>query len=154
MTTFIAFLAQLKDNGGAGAWPIGISGLITIYVAVIAFINKSDNSITKMDWLFFILAISSIPFWYLTSDPLIAILILTITDLLGFGPTIKKSYYFPFEEKISFFLLFLVRNIISIFALEHYSLTTVLFPGFIAFACFSLILLLLIRRKILNTDES
>lgn len=25
-TTFIAFLAQLADNAGVGAWPIGISG--------------------------------------------------------------------------------------------------------------------------------
>ena len=26
-TTFIVFLAQLADKGGAGAWPIGVSGL-------------------------------------------------------------------------------------------------------------------------------
>ena len=36
-TTFIVFLAQLADKGGAGAWPIGVSGIITIYVALLAY---------------------------------------------------------------------------------------------------------------------
>ena len=35
--TFIVFLAQLSDSAGAGAWPIGISGVITLYVAVLAY---------------------------------------------------------------------------------------------------------------------
>ena len=29
-TTSVVFLAQLEDNGGAGAWPIGVSGIGTI----------------------------------------------------------------------------------------------------------------------------
>jgi hypothetical protein len=29
-TTFVVFLAQLADKGGAGAWPIGVSGIITL----------------------------------------------------------------------------------------------------------------------------
>lgn len=51
-TTFVVFLAQLADGGGAGAWPIGISGLITTYVALLACIKKSDASITRIDWRF------------------------------------------------------------------------------------------------------
>ena len=35
-TTFVVFLAQLADKGGAGAWPIGVSGVITLFVAFIA----------------------------------------------------------------------------------------------------------------------
>jgi hypothetical protein len=35
-TTFIVLLAQMKDGGGAGAWPIGISGAITMYIAFLA----------------------------------------------------------------------------------------------------------------------
>ena len=35
--TFIVFLAQLADKGGVGAWPIGFSGIITIYVAILAY---------------------------------------------------------------------------------------------------------------------
>jgi hypothetical protein len=149
-TTFIVFLAQLADEGGAGAWPIGISGLITLYVAVLAYIKKSDHTITKVDWLFFILAMSSLPIWYITSHPLGAVVILTSVDVLGFGPTFRKAYGQPYEEQLKFYVLMTMRNLISITALEHYSLTTVLFPAVIAGACLIFILMVVVRRRLLG----
>jgi len=149
-TTFIVFLAQLEDGGGVGAWPIGVSGLITIYVAFLAYIKKSDISITKSDWCFFLSALASLPFWYFTSDPLWAVVILTTIDVLGFGPTVRKAYFYPFEENLTFFSIFTVRNAIAIMALEHYSLTTVLFPAVIAGACLVLIVMVAYRRRKLS----
>ena len=104
-STFIVFLAQLADKGGAGAWPIGVSGIITLYVAILAYSKKTDRMISTIDWLFFILAMTSIPLWYLTSDPLLSVVILTMVDLLGFAPTFRKAYARPFEEHITFFAL-------------------------------------------------
>jgi len=147
--TFVVFLAQLSDNAGAGAWPIGLSGIITICVAVLAYLKKSDSTITRTDWLFLIAAMSSLPFWYLTSDPLWAVVILTTVDILGFGPTVRKAYTYPFEEQLTFFVLIAVRNILSIMALEHYSLTTALFPSMTAAACSFFILMVTYRRRVL-----
>lgn len=149
-TTFIVCLAQLADEGGAGAWPIGVSGIITLYVAILAYLKKSDSSITKTDWLFFILAMASLPVWYLTSNPLWAVVILTTADVLGFGPTFRKAYIRPFEEQLMFFVIMTIRNLISITALEHYSLTTVLFPAVIATACLIFIPMVIFRRRTLT----
>jgi hypothetical protein len=146
--TFIVFLAQLSDNAGAGAWPIGISGLITLYVAVLAYIKKSDNMISNKDWLFFILAMASLPLWYFTSNPLWAVVILTSVDLIGFAPTFRKAYNHPYEEQLTFFALMASRNLIAIMALEHYSTTTILFPAATALACIVFIQMVLIRRTI------
>ncbi len=145
-TTFVVFLAQLSDKGGVGAWPIGVSGIITIFIAFLAYINKSDSTITRTDWLFFIMAMTSLPFWYLTSDPLWAVMILTTVDVMGFGPTFRKAYVRPFEEQLTFYMIFVARNFIAIGALEHYSLTTVLFPAVTAMACLKLILMVAFRR--------
>ncbi len=149
-TTFVVFLAQLADKGGAGAWPIGVSGIITLYVAVLAFINRSDCSITRSDWLFFSVAMASLPLWYVTADPLWAVIVLTTVDVLGFGPTLRKAYDYPLEEKLTFFVFIAARNIISIAALEHLSMTTLLFPAVTAIACLLLILIVLIRRQMLT----
>ncbi len=145
-TTFVVFLAQLADNGGAGAWPIGVSGIITIYVAFLAYARKADSAITQTDWWFFLAAITSLPLWYLTDDPLWAVVILTTVDSLGFGPTFRKAYFHPFEEQLAFYLLMATRNLIAISALEHYSLTTVMFPAVIAGACFIFMVMVLYRR--------
>ena len=152
-TTFIVFLAQLADDGGAGAWPIGVSGLITIYIAFLAYVKRSDSSITRTDWLFLTMAFSSLPFWYFTSDPLWAVLILTTVDVLGFGPTIRKAYARPFEEHVLFYLLFIVRNTIVIMALENYSVTTVLFPAVTAISCIMLIAVIVLRRRVVTISE-
>lgn len=108
-TTFIVFLAQLADNGGAGAWPIGVSGVITLYVAYLAYRKKSDHTITPMDYIFLSLAMLSLPLWFLTSDPVWAVVILTTVDVLGFGPTFRKAYFFPHDELLMFYLIFVVR---------------------------------------------
>jgi hypothetical protein len=148
-TTFVVFLAQLEDNGGVGAWPIGVSGSITIFIALLAYIKRADITITKTDWLFLVSAMSSLPFWYFTSDPLWAVVILTTVDVLGFGPTVRKSYFFPHSESLLFFTLITVRNLIVIVALENHSVTTVLFPAVIAAACMLLMAMVTYRRRAL-----
>lgn len=148
-TTFVVFLAQLADRGGAGAWPIGVSGIITLYVAVLAYTKKSDYTITRTDWLFLVLAMTSLPLWYLTSDPLCAVVILTTVDILGFGPTFRKAYFLPHQEQMTFFVLIGLRNLISIAALAHYSLTTVLFPAVTGAACLMFILMVVYRRRVM-----
>lgn len=146
-TTFAVFLAQLEGEGGVGAWPIGVSGIITLFIAFLAYAKRSDITITKTDRLFFVSALSSLPLWYLTSDPLWAVVILTAVDLLGFGPTIRKAYRFPHSESVLFFALFAARNLLVIMALESYSVTTVLFPAVIAAACMLLMAMLTYRRR-------
>lgn len=145
-TTFVVFLAQLKAQGGVGAWPIGVSGAITILIAISAYVKRADVAITKVDWLFFISALASLPPWYLTANPAWAVVILTAVDLLGFGPTIRKAYAHPHSESLLFFALFAARNSLVVMALESYSIATVLFPAAVAVACALLIALIVYRR--------
>lgn len=148
-TTSVVFFAQLEGKGGAGAWAIGLSGAISILIALLAALKHADSSITQTDWLFFAAALSSLPFWYLTRDPLWAVVVLTTVDLLGFGPTIRKAYDDPHSESQLFFALFLVRNFFVLMALATYSVTTVLFPAAIAITCALLIVMVAYRRRAL-----
>jgi hypothetical protein len=150
LTTFIVFFAQLAGRGGLGAWPIGVSGTISIYIAFLSYLQRSDTAITKTDWAFFFAALSALPFWFIVANPLWAVVILTVVDVMGFGPTIRRAIDHPHAERIGFFAIFALRNLLVILALEHYSLTTVLFPAAIALACFLLICLVAYRRKVLQ----
>jgi len=46
-------------------------------------------------------------------------------------------------------LIFVARNVIAMAALEHYSLTTMLFPAATAIACFAFVLMVAYRRQVL-----
>ena len=146
-TTCVVFVAQLSAGGGLGAWPIGLSGLITLYIAALAFARRADCRITRTDWWFFLSAMSALPLWYLSADPWWAVLILTSVDVVGFWPTLRKAWAHPFEENLTFFALFAMRNVLATAALERYSLTTVLFPAATGAACLLLIGAVTYRRQ-------
>ena len=148
--TFVVFLAQLAGGAGMGAWPIGLSACITGYIAWLAFAARTRLTITAADWRLFALAIMALPAWFFSSDPLWAVVFLTLADLLGFGPTLRKSYARPFEEHAGFFLLGALRNTLVIVALEVYSWTTALFPAAVGLACLAVGLFIVIRRRILS----
>lgn len=147
--TFVVFLAQLAGHAGVGAWPIGVSGLITCYIALLAWLKRGDTAITRNDWIFFAAALSAFPAWLLTDNPLWAVVILTFADLAGFGPTVRKAWSRPQQESALFFGLAAVRNLLVVLALETYSLTTALFPVAVGIACLLLCAMLVIRRRAL-----
>ncbi len=148
--TFTVFLAQAAGKGGAGAWPTGLSGLITAYIAVLAWRHKTDLAFQKSDWAFLAVALSAPPCWLLTSDPLWAVVILTAMDLAGFGPTFRAAYARPYDESPQFYALCAIRNTVSILALERYSLTTVLFPAAVGVACLLFVALVAVRRAVVG----
>lgn len=149
LTTAIVFCAQLAAAGGAGAWPTGVSGAITLYVAWLAFTLRSDFSATRADQAFLVAALLSLPLWYVTDDPLWSVVILTLVDALGFGPTLRKVLAKPQEESATFYALFAVRSVLSVLALETRTLTTVLFPAVMVVACIAVCMLLWWRRRLL-----
>jgi len=153
ITTLVVFFAQLDAEGGIGAWPIGVSGVITVYIAFLSYVKRGDITITRLDRLFFSAALLSIPCWYFTSNPMWAVILLTTIDLLGFGPTIRKAYDRPYEESVLFIFLFFLRNTFALLALESYSLTTVLFPLSICIVCLVLTVLITYRRRVVVAER-
>jgi hypothetical protein len=151
ITTGLVFLAQLSAHGGAGAWAIGVSACITMCIAELAWQRRADIALTGSDWLFLIMALVAIPLWQLTHDAMWSVCLLTVTDLLGFGPTVRKAWRHPRDESVQFYGLFLSRNIVVILALQSYSVTTVLFPAATAMACAAVMGVILGRRKFAAT---
>ncbi len=145
--TVVVGLAQLADDGGPGGWAILISGCISLGIAALCWVKRGDVSITASDWSFLVAAMTSLPVWYLTADPLWAVLILTLVDILGFGPTVRKAWNAPHTESISFFSIFALRNAVVVTALDNYSVTTVCFPATVTVACAAMVTLLLARRR-------
>lgn len=148
-TTCLAFLAQLAAGGGPGAWVVGVSGMLSMTVAWLAWRHRGDVAITRLDWWFFVGALSALPLWALTADPWWAVVVLTTVDLLGFGPTLRKAWHHPAQESLGFFGIFLLRNVLVIAALDTRTATTMLFPGAIAAACAAVMLMIVVRRAVL-----
>lgn len=147
LNTSVAFLATLYGGGGLpGAGVIGFSAAVTLFIAVLAYMKRADVRATTADRLFFIAALAAMPLWYWTDDPLWAIWLITVIELLGFGPTMRKTWSQPFSESMSFLVLLVLRNALVIAALDRHTPTTVLFPAVMAAACLALIVIMAWRR--------
>ncbi|MDD5585895.1 MAG: hypothetical protein PHY92_02930, partial [Alphaproteobacteria bacterium] len=67
---------------------------------------------------------------------------------LGFYPTYRKSYKNPHQEAALLFFVFSLTNLMRLYSVEHYSLTTTLYPAALAVLNLSLVLMLIWRRKL------
>lgn len=71
LLTAIAFIAQVVEGGGPGAWVTGVTALFSVVFMIVGFGADSRKYITKSDWIFFTVALLTIPVWYLTNNPLV-----------------------------------------------------------------------------------
>lgn len=144
--TAIAFAGQVSEDAGPGAWVTGVTALVSFFIFILAT-KKGEKNITKSDKLNLFGALIALALWFLTSDPLSAIILITIVDFLGFLPTIRKSYSKPYEETLATYLLSGLKFLLAILALNNYSLTTWLYPASLVLANLFFVLMLVFRRK-------
>lgn len=146
----IVFLAQLSGKGGAGSWVTGASAAMCLVIALAA-LKQGEKSITRSDWLAFIGALIAIPLWRFTQNPLTAVIVATAIDGLAYYPTFRKSHAKPYEENYQTYCLDITKWIVSLFALENYSSITLIYPLFLITANFTLVVLILMRRRKLDS---
>lgn len=149
----ITFFAQIITGAGPGAWVTGISAVAVLGIALLS-IWKGHREVTKFDWFCFAGAILGIVLWRATNDPLAAVIIVTITDVLAFAPTYRKAYIRPDEETASLFVFSAAKYLVSLFALSTFNLTTALFPVSLVISNALFVALLVLRRRRLTGRRS
>lgn len=144
--TIIAATGQITDHGGVGSYFTLIVAFNCFIIATLAFFKGEKNIAPTDKWClgFCFLALL---LWPITKIPLLSIVIVTLIDLTGFIPTIRKSYNKPHEENLISFSVYIITFSIGILALENYSFLTLLYPATITIATFCVVIMLTIRRK-------
>jgi hypothetical protein len=86
----------------------------------------------------------------ITSDPLIAVIVVSIADLLAFIPTFRKSFHKPFEETLATFSLGAVRDVFGILSLQSLTVVNWLYPATLMISDSAFALMLVVRRRQLD----
>ena len=133
-------------GGGVGALSLTI-GTLLVWVIFFMSLKNDENNITKSDIVILIAALMAIAIWWFLNNPVLAILLVSIIDVLGFIPTFRKSYNKPYTEDTLSWGLFTITNVFAILALANYNLLTLSYIISISSAQIVLLIFLLIRRK-------
>lgn len=151
--TAIAFAGQMYDNGGPGAWVTATTAAVCFIIFGLA-LTKGERYITTSDKLNLAGAGGALVLWFYTSDPVFSIILITFIDFLGFLPTVRKSFHKPHEETLIHYVLAGLKFVLAIIALDHYSVTTWLYPASLVVANLLFALMLIIRRRQLATASA
>lgn len=142
----IISVAQVVSHGGAGSF---VAGFTSVMCLVIFFLTlfKSTIVITRFDWACLAAAVLGISIWYFSHEPLFAVIIAAAADCAGFLPTYRKAFYKPFEETALMYFLSAVKYLLTLAALNTYSLVTGLSPVTLIVENALFCLMIFVRRK-------
>ncbi len=142
----IGFTAQVTQGAGAGSWSRGFNCFTAFIIFILAFL-KGERHVKRSDWITLTVAFCAIPLWVATKTPVWSVVLVSSIDMLGCYPTLRKSWGKPYEEPVRSYLISAVGGFFSIIAIEHYSVSTWLYPleGFCANIL--IVVCLLYRRK-------
>lgn len=118
-------------------------------VCIIIFflcLKYGEKSITRSDIVFLALALCSLILWLVVDQPVWSVVLIVLTDVLGFAPTVRKSWNYPHSETLFTWEVCVFRHGLSIFALERLNLLTLLYP--VAWTAANLVfcIILIVRR--------
>lgn len=145
----IGFFAQMSKGAGAGAWVTGLTAFLCFSVFIASFF-KGEKNITKLDIASFLGAMLALVLWFYTSNPLIAIVLISVTDFLGFVPTFRKAYYKPQEEAVIIYEFYVLVWLLSLLALRSYNPTTVIYPASLFITNLSFAVMSFFRKRALG----
>lgn len=149
--TAIAFALQVSGGAGIGSFVTLSVVFMTVGVVTLSFIlHRSKFDITLLDTLFLILGFVSLGIWLIAKQPVLSIIVATTTDLLAFIPTIRKSWKKPYSETLSTTIITIFRFLLAIFALQTYSIVTILYPVTWTLGNAFFAILLIYRRRVVR----
>lgn len=138
--------AQWAAGAGPGAWAMALVAFLCFLVVALS-LRGGAQYVTKKDVWTLIGALSALPLWYFTKDPLFAVIVITIIDIAAFAMIIAKARTHPNEDSILFYLVATFQYTLSIFATESFNLTTLLNPVVLIVSAFLVMIALWISRS-------
>lgn len=142
----IGAYAQFSIDDGLSAWVLLVVSSTCFFIAFISlFVGEKD--ITRTDWMAFVGALVAIPVWQVTQDPVAAIFVLVLIDMLTYYPTIRKSWHKPWSEPpISYFWAG-SRYFFTLFTVSNFTWESLLYPFFLMATDWGFAVFVLIRRR-------
>jgi len=149
IVTTIIYALQISAGAGPGSW-VTLAVALTLFLVFLLGLKNGSKDIRKIDVVFLLAAVLALVLWRVVEQPVISIILLSSIDMLGFAPTIRKSWNDPYSETLSFYVITAFRHGLSIFALAEYNIVTYLFPITWVIANVLFAIMLIVRRSVIK----
>ncbi len=141
----VVFFGQVAKGAGVGAIPTAASEIFTIIIFLFS-LKYGFKKISHTDTVFLIVALLGLIPWLLTKDPTLSVVIAVSIDIIGFIPTLRKTWNHPETEVPILYSMNVLRHILMLFSLEAYNIATT-FHSFAMIITNTLMTYFIIRKK-------
>ncbi len=148
ITHMIAALAILEGNGGLFAALSVASGGVLSFTIFLMSLRQGTRNITIFDTATLIIAILAVFIWWKLDHPEWAIIIVAFIDILGFLPTVRKTWIEPHSESIVAWTLYAFGNMAALLAITSYSIMTSFYIVAMIAASAALLLTIVLRKRL------
>ncbi len=148
ITQSTAVFGLWYGGGGPGAWSLTI-GTIFVFSIFLLSLYRGTKDITKWDTLTLIAALCAVLVWWQLHNPLLAVLMVSLIDFIGYMPQIRKAFSDPWSENILSWIGFTASNTCALLALTAYNALTMTYLLTLSLANIILIAVCLTRRTLI-----
>ncbi len=125
IVSFVVFFGALEKGAGTAVIPIAVSEVFTLIIFLFS-LKYGFKSPPKRDKYFLAVALLGLIPWILTKDPTISVIVMVSIDLLGFMPTLYKTFCYPKSETWLLYGTNVLRHSLILSVLDSYNLATML----------------------------
>lgn len=147
--TGIAAAAQIAKGADAGAWNATLGALSCAVIAAMAA-KYGTTDVKRSDVVALCAALGAIPLWLVLHDPTWSVIVVCTIDVIGYYPTLRKSFDKPFEENLVVYFGGTFAFGLSMLAMSEHSIATLLHPIVVSVTNLILCVVVLYRRKLLH----
>ncbi len=147
ITQGTAIAGAIVGGSNFGVVSIVVS-LFFVFVVCILSLKFGTKNITKLDTVTFIAALFAIVVWWQLDNPVLAVIMVSVIDGIGYIPTFRKSFQEPWTETALFWFLMALSSFFTVLAIAEYNLLTLTYMATLTVANTALFGMLVWRRKV------
>jgi len=142
----IAAFAAISDGVKWSVLPVFVAGLGPLLIFLASFVNKKSYwKLEKIDYACGIFSVLSLILWWITKEPIVAIIFSILSDALAAIPTVVKSWKYPETENVNNYAACLFNALTSFSVIKTFNFTEIAFPIYLVLI--NAILVIAVLRK-------
>ncbi|MDD3284346.1 MAG: hypothetical protein PHZ07_02010 [Patescibacteria group bacterium] len=142
----IATFAAFSDGVRLSVVPVFMSGFAPLLVFLASFVNKNSYwKLEKFDYVCGFFSVVALLLWWITKNPVVAIIFAIISDFFAAIPTLIKSWKYPETETVNIFICAIFNALTSFVAISIWNFVALAFPIYLLI--FNIFISILILRK-------
>ena len=143
----IAGFASLSVQFSWSALPVLAGGILPLIIFLCSFVNKNAYwKLKRLDYACGTLAVLALILWWITNDPLLAILFAVLADLLAGIPTLIKIAKYPETETKKAYYLYAIAHTLNLLTISTWILTEFITPLYLVTFCWLIVAAFYFKR--------